>query len=223
MQRLWNVNPPDWDDDHTIEFNKCDEQHITGMISAEKKTCEIKTTAWSPAYSEAVENKAFWKIALSLRRTYTKPHPKFTAWARSQHIEDFSSIDMAMIIRELRAAQTTLREIKKKANQLRENHLWELLNLTRDANDDRQHERRLQILIRAHNRQTSYRKIQQILKQQVKGGLSYVLVPENFTPENYPYDPQHVNRWNMVHEPEELKRLLMLRNITHFGQAHGTP
>jgi hypothetical protein len=27
----------------------------------------------------------------------------------------------------------------------------------------------------------------------------------------------------MIHEPEELKKLLMLGNITHFGQAHGTP
>jgi hypothetical protein len=171
MQRLWNVNPPDWDNDHT----------------------------------------------------YTKPHPKFTAWACSRHIKDFSSFDMATIIRDLWAAQTTPREIKKKANQLRENHLRELLNITRDANDDRQHERRLQILIQAHNRQNSYRKIQQILKPQVKGGLSYVLVPENFVSENYPYDPQHVDQWNMLYELEELKRLLMLRNITHFGQAHGTP
>jgi hypothetical protein len=27
----------------------------------------------------------------------------------------------------------------------------------------------------------------------------------------------------MIHEPAELRKLLMLRNITHFGQAHGTP
>jgi hypothetical protein len=27
----------------------------------------------------------------------------------------------------------------------------------------------------------------------------------------------------MVHEPDELKKLLMLQNINHFGQAHGTP
>jgi hypothetical protein len=76
LQRLWNVNPPEWDETNTSEFNKCDEQHIIGMIS-EKKTCKIKTTSWSPTYCKAVEDKAFWKIALSLRRTYTRPNAKF--------------------------------------------------------------------------------------------------------------------------------------------------
>jgi hypothetical protein len=42
LQRLWNVNPPEWDDTHTYEFNKCDEQHIIGMISAEKKSARSK-------------------------------------------------------------------------------------------------------------------------------------------------------------------------------------
>jgi hypothetical protein len=74
------------------------------MISAEKKTCKIKTASWSPAYSKAVEDKAFWKIALSLRHTYTKPNAKFLAWSQSQHIDDFPSIDTKTIISKLRAA-----------------------------------------------------------------------------------------------------------------------
>jgi hypothetical protein len=40
LQRLWNVNPPEWDETNTSEFNKCDEQHIIGMISAEKKNVQ---------------------------------------------------------------------------------------------------------------------------------------------------------------------------------------
>jgi hypothetical protein len=193
------------------------------MILAEKKTCKIKTMSWSPAYSKAVEDKAFWKIALSLRRTYTKPNPKFLAWAQNRQILDFSSISIEKIIQELRVAQSALREIKKKAELLREMHLLELLNITREASDDRQHEQRLQILLRAHKRQTSYRRIQQILKPQAKGGLSYILAPENFRPEEYPYEPKNIDNWAMIHEPAELRKLLMLRNITHFGQAHGTP
>jgi hypothetical protein len=193
------------------------------MISAEKKTCKIKTTSWSPAYSKAVEDKAFWKIALSLRRTYTKPNPKFLAWAQNRQILDFSSISIEKIIQELRVAQSALREIKKKARLLREMHLLELLNFTREASDDRQHEQRLQIILRAHKRQMSYRRIQQILKPQAKGGLSYILAPENFCPEEYPYEPKNIDNWAMIHEPAELRKLVMLRNITHFGQAHGTP
>jgi hypothetical protein len=57
----------------------------------------------------------------------------------------------------------------------------------------------------------------------VKGGLSYVLVPENFQPENYPYDPANTQTWSMVHEPEKVQKYINLRNITHFAQAHGSP
>jgi hypothetical protein len=111
------------------------------MITAEKKTCKQKTTPWSPAYSTAVENKAFWKIALSLRRTYTRPHEKFLQWARARNIDDFQSMTTQTIIQELRSAQNQLREIHKKAVALREAHLRELLNITQDSGDDKEHKR----------------------------------------------------------------------------------
>jgi hypothetical protein len=133
--------------------------HWHDFCRRKKKPFKIKTTSWSPTYCKAVEDKAFWKIALSLRRTYTKPNAKFLAWAQSRRIDDFPSIDTKTIISNLRSAQTALREIKKKANQLREEHLRELLNITREMNDDRQHELRLRILIRAHNRKNSYRNV----------------------------------------------------------------
>jgi hypothetical protein len=128
-----------------------------------------------------------------------------------------------MIIKELRAAQLQLREIKQKAASLREDHLRELINITQESDDDRTHERRLQILLRAHKRQNVYQRIQQILKPQVKGSLSYVLVPENFQPEDYPYDPATTQTWSMVHEPEKVQKYITRRNITHFAQAHGSP
>jgi hypothetical protein len=187
------------------------------MLAAEKKTCRVKTTAWSPTYCNAVEEKAFWKIALSLRRTYIKPNDKFLLWAVSRNISDFAAIDTQTIKSKLRAAQIALRDIKKRAEQLREAHLHELLQNVQEANDDKQHERHLQI------RQNSYKTIQQMLKPQVKSGLSYVLVPENFQPENYPYEPKNVKNWSMIHEPDKVEKYLMLRNITHFGQAHGSP
>jgi hypothetical protein len=95
--------------------------------------------------------------------------------------------------------------------------------MTQESNEDKQHENRLHILLRAHKRQHSYKRIQQILKSQERNGLAYVLVPEQFQPEQYPYDPQKVETWNMIHEPESVKQFITKRNIIHFGQAHGTP
>jgi hypothetical protein len=108
--------------------------------AAEKKACMVKRTSWSPAFSKAVEEKAFWKIALSLRRTYIKLNDKFLAWASSRNIEDFAKIDTQTIICKLWKAQKGLREIKKRADQLREDHLRELLKITQDSYDDRQHD-----------------------------------------------------------------------------------
>jgi hypothetical protein len=86
-----------------MEYDKCDEQHIIGMLAAEKKTCKIKLTAWSPKFSKAVEDEAFWKIALSLRRSYTRPNDKFYRWAMTRGIEDFSTIDTKTILKNLRS------------------------------------------------------------------------------------------------------------------------
>jgi hypothetical protein len=122
LQRLWEIAATKWEQIHEDTFNQCDEQNILGMTAAEKKTCKQKTTAWSPAYSNAIENKAFWKIALSLRRAYTRPHEKFLQWARARSIEVFQAVPSQTIIKELRLAQTKLREIKNKAAELRETH-----------------------------------------------------------------------------------------------------
>jgi hypothetical protein len=42
LQELWETPHTEWSDQHTNEFNKCNEQHIMGMLAAEKNTCKIK-------------------------------------------------------------------------------------------------------------------------------------------------------------------------------------
>jgi hypothetical protein len=37
LQHLWDANSADWTEDHIEEYNKCDNQHIRGMLAAEKK------------------------------------------------------------------------------------------------------------------------------------------------------------------------------------------
>jgi hypothetical protein len=61
------VSKEEWNTNYQKEYNNCDDQHIKGMISAEKKTCKKKLYDWSPKLSRAVEIKAFWKIVLSLK------------------------------------------------------------------------------------------------------------------------------------------------------------
>jgi hypothetical protein len=53
--------------------------------------------------------------------------------------------------------------------------------------------------------------------------LTYILVPENFDPTTYPYDPSNITSWEAVHDQEAVQNLIQKRNLTHFGQAHGSP
>jgi hypothetical protein len=84
-------------------------------------------------------------------------------------------------------------------------------------------ERRLQILIRAHEQKQHFAKLKHILKPKEAGGLSYILVPENFTIDKFPYDPDEVNTWESIHDQEAIQNFIRLRNLIHFGQAQGTP
>jgi hypothetical protein len=170
-----------------------------------------------------VENKAFWKIVLSLRRNHLKPNQKITLWAESLGHNDIHRIPLNEAKNELRKAQKKLKEIKQRAFELREEHLRELLSINTEFGDDNEHKKRLQILIRAHTQKKSFQRIQQVLRPSERTGLSYIVVPEKFQPSNFPYNPGKVTNWEMIHNQERLKECLLQRNMTHFGQAHGTP
>jgi hypothetical protein len=211
LAMLWSKSEDEWNQEAENEFNKCDLQHIQGMLAAERKTCRIKRYAWSPKYGNAVERRNFWKIILTLKRHHTKPDNKTMAWAAALGVENVELMSEKQINSNLRQAQRELREIQKEATQLREDHLRELLEITQDTKNDKVHEKRLQILIRAHKKQYAYKKIQHILKPQQKSGLAHILVPEDSTPESYPYDPDTVKAWKMIHDHETLQRYLIER------------
>jgi hypothetical protein len=110
-------------------------------------------------------------------------------------INDFFSIDTATAKRKLHESQTELREVEKAAAELQEQHLRELLTKAELMGDDDTIQRRLQILIRAHERKTHFTRLKTILKPNTTGGLSYILVPKDFQVDNYPYNSDAVNKW----------------------------
>jgi hypothetical protein len=223
LHRLWDTPTDEWDETKEEEFNKCDDQHILGMISAEKKTCKIKTHAWSPRYCNAVENKNFWKIMLTMKRNHVRPDQKTRAWAAALGHHDATALSTSQLNSKLREAQKQLREVLKAATELRETHLRELIQITQDGGDEKQHEKRLRILLRAHKKQYAYRKIQHILKPKHHSGLSHILVPADSTPDNFPEDIENATTWKMIHEHTAMQKYLIHRNRKHFSQAHGTP
>jgi hypothetical protein len=62
-----------------------------------------------------------------------------------------------------------------------------------------------------------------IFKPKEAGGLSYILVPQNFDIDKYPYDLDIVNDWEPIHDHDKVQEYLQRRNIRHSCQAQGTP
>jgi hypothetical protein len=151
------------------------------------------------------------------------PSEKFVAWAAAIGITDFKSIDINTIKQNLRKAQKEVREVEQKANSLREDHLRELLTEAELNGGEKEVQRRLKILIRAQKQKHHFQRLKSILKPKSAGGLTYILVPENFNTENYPYDPSDVMSWEVIHDQTAIQHFIQKRNMTHFGQAHGSP
>jgi hypothetical protein len=193
------------------------------MLAAEKKTKKLNTTPWSPAFGAAVSRKAFWKIGLLLKLIHKRPSDEYMIWAESMGIRDFKALTFSDVSRELRAAQKHLRDISKKAESLREEHLRQMIEQAEENLTNATYQKRLRKIKQAHERQRHFKRLRSIIKPTQKGGLSYILVPKDFDSTNYPYDPEQVDEWEPVHEQNELQQFIQKRNITHFGQAHGTP
>jgi hypothetical protein len=196
---------------------------IHGMLLAEKRTRKMNITSWSPIFGKAVAYKTFWKIALSLKINHKYPNEEFIRWAQSLGIQDIRSTEMATIKQNYLKAQKELREIEKNAETLRETHLRSILTEAERNGDEKQIQKRLQVIIRAHERKQHFQRLKNVFKPQVSGGLSYILVPQNFTADKYPYEPETIEQWETVHDQDELQHFIQKRNIQHFGQAHGTP
>jgi hypothetical protein len=84
-------------------------------------------------------------------------------------------------------------------------------------------QKRLRVLIRAHERKTQFQRLKLILKPSESGGMSHVLVPKDFSAKDYPYNSEEVQEWEPIHDPEKVCDLIQHRNIQNFGQAQGTP
>jgi hypothetical protein len=223
LKKLAAMSSSEWDNESIKEYEQCDRSIIECMLTAETKTKKTKTTSWSPAFAKAVNKKAFWKVALSLKMTHKYPPSKFIQWAQSLGIQDFHQMDITIVKQQLRQAQTELREIEKRAATLREEHLRDLLTEAELNGDEKQVQRRLQIILRAHEQRQHFRRLKSIFKPSENGGLTYVLVPENFAVEEYPYDPNTVDSWEAIHDQNLVQQYIQRRNIIHFGQAKGTP
>lgn len=202
------LNESEWNDNHIEDYEKCDKAMVEGMLSAESATKKANTTSWSPTFAKAVNKKTFWKIALSIKTNHRRASQEYLKWATEFGIFDFYTIDIPTTKQKFREAQKELKEIEKKADKLREEHLRSLLTNTELSGDEKKVERQLIILIWAHKRKQHFSRLKQILKPKDAGGLSYILVPQNFSIDEFPYNPNKVNIWEAIHDQDLIQNYI---------------
>jgi hypothetical protein len=223
LRHLAEIKNTEWNDSHTTKYERCDRILVEGMITAESTTKKTKMTSWSPTFANAVNKKTFWKIALSIKTNHRRASQEYLNWATEFGINDFYGIDIQTTKHKFREAQKELKAIELKAEQLCTEHLRSMLTNTELSGEEKQVERRLRILIRAHERKQHFSRLKQIMKPQDTGGLSYILVPANFSIDEFPYDANKVSNWEAIHDQEVIQNFIRKRNLIHFGQAQGTP
>jgi ribonuclease HI len=213
LHRLASIPIESWQQEHNDEYEACDEQHIIGLVAAEKKACRPKPFPWSPLYREAANLKSVWKVLLSRARTNTKLSAKALNWVQDTLKKDMSELpDIRECQAELRKAQKRLKSIKQQANELRIEFLLQSLNIATAESDDAR-EKAIRNILQAQNKLQSFSRIRQIFRPRTHGGISRILIPTS----------QGIDQWETVTDQEQMQNLLRQQNIKHFGLAHGTP
>jgi hypothetical protein len=177
LQRLMQIPEDEWTAEHINEYEDCDKQHIIGMTAAERKICRPKPFPWSPTYRETANVKSVWKVLLSRARTKTPLSQKVTKWAQETLKRNLHVLpEIQECQRELRKAQIKLREVKKRAHELRLEFL--LLSFEQAvAESDEAREKALRNIMRQQNKLQAFARIRQLLKPNTNGGISHILIP----------------------------------------------
>jgi hypothetical protein len=215
MNELDQISNDDWNADHEKDYNACDKQHIIGFLSAEKKACRPKPFPWSPSFRDAANRKAIWNILLSRARTNTKFLTATLEWIRKtlkRNMEVLPSIEECRA--ELRKAQLLLKNVKKRAKELRMECLLQTLDEA-IAESEQAREKAIRNIIRSQEKLQSFARLRQIFKPKSQSGLAHLLIATETANGN--------NEWETVAHPETIHEMLRQRNIQHFGMAHGTP
>jgi hypothetical protein len=189
---------------------------------AGKKASRTYTTPWSPTFSRAWSLLHFYKLSkASLLNPGTDYTASITAWQqRYPHVPQ-TTLDLPTTMEGFRIALNLLRQAKQNAAALREKYLDDKAALY-DKLEKLGKAKAVQRLKQAENLSRTYQKLQRIRTTDLATGLTEIRVPHdvNISPKECP-DDDHL--WRTERVPEEIEKLLIDRNRTHFGQAEGTP
>jgi hypothetical protein len=196
---------------------KIDRDNVRASKHAEKKCNRQGDSAWSPVFAKAHGRVYLFKTALTKHRTKTDMSQVIQEIKRRYGLTDNVPDTEIAINQCLRQAQRHLREVRKKADELRKEFLEEkaaayaLLEATAPATV-------LRNMRKAEANRKMWSKLKYIRSEGKDFGIGSLEVPVE--PDE---EPRTCTEWRTVETPNEIEDLLLARNRKHFGQAEGTP
>jgi len=187
-----HFSPSDHDD-----LEQIDVELTKLLVSADQQCKKPGTHPWSPELHKAYIIHHYWTLKLSSQRTGRQYPQALTKIENQFTITQLKLSPTDSISAHLRAAQSQLRDIKKKADDKRKTHLEDLIQAAAITQDKRR-KRLITCLKRAEELRHCYSLVRSITKPRQQGGLSHVNIPKETTP---PAPPQ----WNAIYDPQELK------------------
>ncbi len=170
----------------------------------------LSNVPWSPEVQQAYLLHRFWMLTRTAKRNKCDLS---TALGRIQEHLDPALIDTdpnVSLSTKLRRAQKALKKAKREADQLRQQHLDQLLNEAVAAN----HAKRstaLKYLIHAERNRQCYARFRHHTKPESTGGLTFVTVPTTGRTQQPLLDR------------DDIKDTLLEYSQTHFATAEGLP
>ena len=196
-------------------LEQLDRDITRARIQAANKAGKAHEHHWSPILKTAKYLLIYWKLRLSALKN---PHQSYASAldiyrSKSGVTDELDQHPPEGQLRKL--IQTSAKAYQKAqadAAQLRKEYLTTIAEAYARANNTTV-EAELKQLKHIEASIQQHKRIRQAFLPHPIGSISYVIKGSEEDP----------NQQEIIHDPQELERLLLDRNHTHFGQAEGTP
>jgi hypothetical protein len=197
------------------QLNKMDWQITNMMLHSEKVKCVRKNSAyWSPTIQQTNILVKYWQILNRSRKKKRNP------FQRIKQIWNTMNTDSQQIIQTNKLSiKSALRKANKEHKQAIRNHRkHRATHMDRKVADTiergtSKQKLTLKSLAARERKRNDFKIIKSVFKNTKGAGITTIEAP----------CPTHAGKWRNVTDPIEIIKLLLDRNISLFGQAHGTP
>jgi exonuclease III len=214
LQRLLEVSESPTPEVEKIE--KIDRDISRAMAHAINKIRRVYTSPFSPQIKQARLRRRFYKLHLSMILNNLDLRTQLESLTKELDDELPAPTTIEESKQLLRDAQKNVREITKKAAELRVTYLEEQAR-SLDAIDDEKAASIRKRIAKAEEIKKMYMKLSRYMKPQGRSSLTHLMVPDDGLP------PKLAQLWRSVYDPVVLEALILERNKQHFSQARNTP